>query len=128
VSQAPSAAHFRDAMSVDDKRQARSAEGAIDPAVVSAPRGRAPAQYYARIYREYINAKKALGEQTDHITEQAFAARIQGMEQDAPRSTAARCATRCTRGTKKVVLLAVPRAAVSAPLAAGRRVIVRART
>ena len=84
VSRSPSAAaNFTDALTVDDKRMSAGAEGAVDPDVVRRLAAEPPAQYYARIYREYIAAKSAIGEPTDHITEQAFAARIQGMEQDA---------------------------------------------
>ena len=80
VSQAPSAAHFNDALAVDDKR---AAERASIPTRSRSSPPRPPAQYYARIYREYIAAKRQLGEPTDHITEQAFATRIQGMEDEA---------------------------------------------
>ena len=85
VSMAPNAANFNDALSVDDKRMTQAAgEMTMDPEAVRRLAAEpAPAQYYARIYREYIAAKRAIGEPTDHITEQAFAARIQGMEQEA---------------------------------------------
>ena len=58
-------------------------EMTMDPDAIRRLAGEPAAQYYGRIYREYMAAKKALGEPTDHITEQAFAARIQGMEQEA---------------------------------------------
>ena len=81
---ADSAANFSDAMAVDDKRRRSGrASDARSRRRSSALAAEPPTQYYARIYREYIAAKKAIGEQTDHITEAAFAARIQGMEQDA---------------------------------------------
>ena len=82
VSRAPSARelHRRDGGRRQARRRAASSRSGRRPP----PRGRAAgAQYYARIYREYIAAKKAIGEATDHITEQAFATRIQGMEQEA---------------------------------------------
>lgn len=40
-------------------------------------------QYYARLYGEYIQAKRGLGEPVDHITDVAFKTRIQSMEQEA---------------------------------------------
>jgi hypothetical protein len=43
----------------------------------------APSDYYARIFREYIAAKKALGESTEQITEPTFVSRIQDMEREA---------------------------------------------
>ena len=92
-------------MSVDDKK---GAEGAIDPALVAQLAAEAPAQYYGRIYREYIAAKRNLGEQTDHITEQAFATRIQGMERDASQKYGRPVRYQVHARNKEVVLLAVP--------------------
>jgi hypothetical protein len=105
VSHAPSAAHFNDAMSVDDKR---AAEGAIDPAVAAQLAGEPAAQYYGRIYREYIAAKRQLGEQTDHITEQAFVSRIQGMEQEATQRSGRPVRYQVQARNREVVLIAVP--------------------
>jgi hypothetical protein len=104
VSQAPSAAHFNDAMSVDDKR----GEGAVDPGVVAQLAAEPAAQYYGRIYREYINAKRSLGEQTDHITEQAFVTRIQGMEQEAAQRSGKPVRYQVQARGREVVLIAVP--------------------
>jgi hypothetical protein len=109
VSKAPSAANFTDALSVDDKRMTQSqAEIAMDPAMVQALAAEPPAQYYARIYREYISAKRGLGEPTDHITEQAFAARIQSMEQEAAQKYGRPVRYQVQARNKEVVLLAVP--------------------
>ncbi len=106
-SKAPSAADFREAMSVD--RSAQGAEGQqVDPAQAQQLAAEPAPQYYARIYREYINAKKALGEQTDHITEQAFATRIQGMERDASQKYGRPVRYQVHARNKEVVLLAVP--------------------
>ena len=86
VSGAPNAANFTEAMSVDDRRMhVPPGEGTLDPESVSRLAAEPPSQYYARIYREYVAAKRAIGDATDHITEQAFTARIQSMEQDAAR-------------------------------------------
>ena len=52
--------------------------GAVDAALAQEPAG----SYYARIYKEYIDAKKGLGQQTDHITAEAFQSRIQQMESE----------------------------------------------
>ena len=105
VSKAPSAANFNDAMAVDDKR---GAEGAIDPAVAAQLAAEAPAQYYGRIYREYISAKQKLGEQTDHITEQAFIGRIQGMEAEAAQKSGRPVRYQVQARNREVVLIAVP--------------------
>ena len=104
VSQAPSAAHFNDALAVDDKR----AGGEVDPDAARRLAAEQPAQYYARIYREYVAAKRAIGEATDHITEQAFATRIQGMEQEAAQKHGQRVRYQVQARNKEVVLLAVP--------------------
>jgi hypothetical protein len=65
-------------------------------------------QYYARLYREYIAAKRALGEQVDHITDAAFKSRIQGMEQDATAKHGRPVRYHVQSNGKEVVLLAVP--------------------
>jgi hypothetical protein len=73
VSRAPNAASFA-SMEVSEQ---------VDPATAAALAQEPAAQYYARIYREYIGAKRALGEPVDHVTEQAFVSRVQSMEQEA---------------------------------------------
>jgi hypothetical protein len=105
-SRPPSAAHFTDAMAVDDKRM--EGEGTLDPEAVNRLAAEAPTQYYGRIYREYIAAKKALGEQTDHISEQAFSTRIQGMERDAAAKYGRPVRYQVQARNKEVVLLAIP--------------------
>jgi hypothetical protein len=55
-----------------------------------------------------VAAKKAIGEPTDHISEQAFAARIQGMEQDAAQKYGRPVRYQVQARNKEVVLLAVP--------------------
>ena len=109
-SKAPSAADFREAMSVDRSTQGAFADGQqVDPAAAQALAAEPAAPYYARIYREYISAKKALGEQTDHINEQAFACtRIQGMGRDAAGEVRAPRPLSGPRPEQEVVLLAVP--------------------
>ncbi len=111
VSRAPSAgaaATFTDSLEVDDKRMQQSAEGTIDPDVARRLALEPKAQYYTRIYREYITAKKAIGEATDHISEQAFAARIQSMEHDASQKYGRPVRYQVHARNKEVVLLAVP--------------------
>src|SRR5947208_654813 len=107
VSKAPTAANFGDALSVD-KSQAGIPGGA--PPDVDAKRlATEPADaYYARLYREYIAAKQALGEQTDHITDAAFKSRIQGMEQDATSKHGRPVRYHVQSNGREVVLLAVP--------------------
>jgi hypothetical protein len=107
VSKAPSAANFSDAMSVEDKRGGQG-ESQMDPGAVQALAAEPAQQYYSRIFREYISAKKGLGEATDHITEQTFTTRIQGMEQDAATKYGRPVRYQVQARAKEVVLIAVP--------------------
>ncbi len=109
VSMAPNAANFTDALAVDDKRMMQpQSEITMDPESIRVLAGEPASQYYARIYREYIAAKRAIGEATDHITEQAFAARIQGMEQESAQKYGRPVRYQVQARNKEVVLLAVP--------------------
>lgn len=107
VSKAPTAANFGEALAVDKSGAVVSPPGGseVDPKKLAAE----PAeQYYARLYREYIAAKKALGEQVDHITDAAFRSRIQGMEQDAAQKHGRTVRYHVQSNGREVVLLAVP--------------------
>ena len=106
VSKAPTAANFGDALSVDKSGQSQ-ATGASD--VDAAKLAAEPTDaYYARLYREYIAAKKALNEQVDHITDAAFKSRIQGMETDASAKHGRPVRYHVQSNGREVVLLAVP--------------------
>ncbi|MEO8796760.1 MAG: MXAN_5187 C-terminal domain-containing protein, partial [Polyangiaceae bacterium] len=63
--------------------------------------------YYARIFKEYIAAKKSLGEPTDHITEPTFRGRIQSMEQEASQKHGRPVRYKVEARGKEVVLLAI---------------------
>jgi len=99
ISRAPSAAAMEAAMG--DGGGASSA--GIDAGLAQEP----AQQYYARLYREYIAAKKALGEQVDHITEQAFLSRIQSMEAESSQKGKP-VRYKVQSNGREVVLLAVP--------------------
>jgi len=106
VSKAPTAANFADAMGVD-KGNSGLMEGA--DAVAAQALAQEPAQaYYGRIYREYIAAKQAIGEETSHITEQAFHQKIQGMEAEAGAKYGKPVRYKVQPQGKEVVLLAIP--------------------
>jgi len=103
VSKAPTAANFGEALAVD--RSQGGGAGDVDAGRLATE----PAeQYYARLYREYISAKRALGEDVDHITDAAFKSRIQGMEQDATAKHGRPVRYHVLSNGKEVVLLAVP--------------------
>lgn len=110
VSKAPTAANFGDALSVDRSQpNLAGAMGGGASAVDASRLAAEPAeQYYARLYREYIAAKRALGEQVDHITDAAFRSRIQGMEQDATAKHGRPVRYQVQSNGREVVLLAVP--------------------
>jgi methyl-accepting chemotaxis protein len=66
------------------------------------------AQYYARIYAEYVAAKNAIGESTEHVSEATFTARIQNMESDAEQKYGRPVRYQVQSRNKEVVLIAVP--------------------
>jgi hypothetical protein len=108
ISRSPGApTNFTDSLEVDDKKMTPG-DGSVDPDLVRRLAAEPPAQYYARIYREYIAAKRGIGEPTDHISEQAFAARIQSMEQDMAQKYGRPVRYQVHARNKEVVLLAVP--------------------
>jgi hypothetical protein len=99
VSRAPNAASFA-SMEV--------AEPSIDPNLAAALAAEPAQTYYARIYREYIGQKQALGENVSHITEQAFFSRVQGMEQDAAQKQGRPVRFQIATRGNEVVFLPVP--------------------
>lgn len=111
VSKAPTVSNFTDAMSVEQRSgggaAAPQAEG-VDPAAVAQLASEPTDQYYARIYGEYINAKRSLGEAVDHITDAAFRQRIQGMEQEAMQKFGKPVRYRVQLRGREVTLLAIP--------------------
>ena len=106
VSKSPNTANFSEAMNVEDKKA--SGEVQMDGAAIQALASEPAPQYYARIFREYIAAKKGLGDPTDHITEQTFTTRIQSMEQDASQKHGRAVRYQVQARGKEVVLIAVP--------------------
>lgn len=102
ISKAPSAASLDNAYSVDRGEQAPAAGGAAALAEEPAE------QYYARLYQEYMTAKRSLGEQVDHITDAVFRSRIQGMEQEAASKHGRPVRYQVQVNGREVLLLAVP--------------------
>jgi hypothetical protein len=112
VSSVPSQKNFSDAMSVDDRNSGSKVDAmeaaGVDPAAAKRLADEPPADYYARIYREYIAAKKGLGENTDAITEATFVARIQDMERDASGKLGKAVRYQVSSNGREVSLLAIP--------------------
>jgi hypothetical protein len=101
TSMAPAPANFRD---LEDKQ----VDPSTDPAYAQKLANEPAEAYYARLYAEYISAKKGLGEAVDHITEPTFRQRIVSMEAEASQKQgkAVRYHVRATG--REVVLVAIP--------------------
>jgi len=98
----PQPMHFNEALAVDDRSGPDAGAAA---ALAAEPEG----AYYARLYREYIDAKKANGEGVDGITQDVFVNRIKGMESAASAEMGGRAVRYAVqRRDKQVVLLKVP--------------------
>jgi hypothetical protein len=100
ISKAPSPVAFGESYAVDRSAQDASA----------APAGPAESaeQYHARLYQEYVSAKRSVGEPVDHITSAMFRARIQDMEQEASSKHGHPVRYKVQVNGREVVLLAVP--------------------
>jgi len=105
-SRAPSSGSFEDALAVDE-RMATSAEGA-DAGDAKALREEADEKYYSRIFDEYISGKRSLGDPVDHITREAFVARIRASEAEMAQKHGRPVRYKVEVRGKEVVLLAVP--------------------
>ena len=102
ISRAPSAAAMEAAMG------GGSSTPDLDAAAVASLASEPADQYYARIFREYIAAKQALGQQTDHITQQQFQQRIQSMELETSQRQGKPVRYKVQTSGGDVILLAVP--------------------
>lgn len=96
----PAPSHFQEALSVDS--------GGGDSGAAAALAAEPEAQYYGRLYQEYIDAKRANGEKVDGITQDVFVQRIKGMERDAAAKAGKPVRYQVQRRDKQVVLLAIP--------------------
>lgn len=105
-SRAPSSTSFEDALSVDE-RMATSAEGP-DATDAKSLREEADEKYYKRIFDEYIAGKRSLGDPVDHITRDAFVARIRASEAEMAQKHGRPVRYKVEVRGKEVVLLAVP--------------------
>lgn len=91
-----------------DEGKTGGADPTSDPAYAARLAAEAADAYYARIFQEYIAAKKANGEATDHITEETFKSRIVSMEEDASQKHGKKVRYHVKHTGKEVVLLAIP--------------------
>jgi len=107
VSTAPNPRAFSDAMGVDNKPSGGDVTEGGGPLDVRALAAEPAQAYYARLYAEYIAAKKALGEPTEQITEQTFNARIQDMEREASGKAGKPVRYQVSSNGREVTLLAI---------------------
>jgi methyl-accepting chemotaxis protein len=95
------AAAFRDVM--------MDRQPTLDADAVAARLAAEPADaYYARLFADYIEAKRTLGEATDHIGADTFRTRMQSMEQEARQKHGKAVRYQVQSDGKGVTLLAIP--------------------
>ena len=99
---APAASSFQDALSVDETTL--TSGDVADPALRDEP----AESYYRRIFDEYLNAKRSLGDPTEGVTLAAFVERIQASEQEMQSKHGKPVRYRIEVRGREVVLLAVP--------------------
>ncbi len=100
-----SAQDFQEALAVDESQ---AASQGVDPAVARALAAEPADGYYARLFAEYVAAKKQLGDPTDHITQDAFAARLQASEVEMTQKHGRPVRYQVQLRDNSVVLIAVP--------------------
>lgn len=105
-SRAPTATSFEEALAVDERMAALSAGEMAEEA--RALREEPEQAYYSRIFREYIAAKRSLGDPVDHIAREAFVGRITASELELGQKHGKPVRYKVEVRGKEVVLLAVP--------------------
>lgn len=104
-SRAPAATSFEDALAVDERMATSAAADAGDSRAL---RDEPEEKYYSRIFDEYISGKRSLGDPVDHITREAFVARIRASEAEMAQKHGRPVRYKVEVRGKEVVLLAVP--------------------
>ena len=104
-SRPPSAADFTEALAVDERSIGASN---VDAGLVAALRAEPPDAYYRRLFKEYIDAKRGLGEQVSHISEATFTGKIRSSEAEMRDKHGKDVRYRVEVRGREVVLLAVP--------------------
>lgn len=103
-SRPPSPGHFQEALAVDET----SAAAPVDPAYAAELAAEPPSQYYARVFRDYIQAKQRIGDPVDQITQAAFVQRLQDSEQEMQQKHGRKVRYKVELRDNAVVLIAVP--------------------
>jgi hypothetical protein len=105
-SQAPSATAFQGALEVDEKSKDAGTEP-VDARVAAALAAEPADAYYHRIFSEYIDAKRTIGDPVDHITESSFVDRIRQRETEMTQRVGRPVRYQVQLRGKEVVLIAV---------------------
>jgi hypothetical protein len=105
-SRPPKASDFSDALAVDERSVQMA--GTVDAALVAALRAEPADSYYGRLFREYIAAKRSLGDPTEHITEATFVGRIRTSEGEMAQKHGKPVRYRVETRGREVILIAVP--------------------
>jgi hypothetical protein len=98
------ASDFSDALAVDE----RSVQAPTADAFAAALRAEPADSYYRRLFNEYINAKRSIGDPVEHITEASFVGRIQTSETEMREKHGKTVRYRVEVRGKEVVLIVVP--------------------
>jgi hypothetical protein len=104
-SRPPAASDFSDALAVDE-RQVSAASA--DPSLVASLQSEPAESYYRRLFREYIAAKRSLGDPIDHITELSFIGRIRSSEGEMKEKHGKPVRYQVETRGREVILIAVP--------------------
>jgi hypothetical protein len=104
-SRPPQASDFSDALAVDE-RSVQAAD--VDAGLVAALRAEPADSYYGRLFREYVAAKRSLGDPTEHITEATFVGRIRTSESEMNQKHGKPVRYRVETRGREVILIAVP--------------------
>jgi hypothetical protein len=104
-SQAPSSKAFTEALSVDESFVT---EQHASPAEVAALQSEPESQYYGRLHREFVQAKRQLGDPVEQITFDAFLSKLRVSEQQLAQKHGKPVRFRVTQKGNAVVLVAIP--------------------
>ena len=104
-SRPPAASDFSEALDVDERSVTAPT---VDGQLAASLRAEPPDAYYHRLFAEYINAKRSVGDSVEHITEASFLARIRASENDMREKHGKLVRYRVEARGKEVVLIAVP--------------------
>lgn len=103
-SRAPTGRGFNEALSVDESM----VMGGADPAAAQALHAENEGAYYARVFSEYVAAKRSIGDPSDHISQSEFVGRLQASEQELAQKHGKPVRFKVEVKGKEVVLLAIP--------------------